>query len=176
MGLFSKIKKKIGRVVDPLGIGPEALLGRVLGPKGGGGDAGAFAAALAAMQQQQAQAQMNPFAQALQMTPQSFFQNPQAAQALQALLAQQGNASVAPTAPQRPIMASPPSTNANPFLQALQGMGGGMVPATPGPAPTGTTMMGKVGGFGNGGGKMTIPGGTGAPLMRFSPRSAYFAK
>lgn len=106
---------------------------------------------------------VSPFAGLASQIPPEFFQNPQSIAALQQMLGGGGGVSPA-AAPMAP--AQPPQAINNPFANLFQGAIG-QATGTPGPAPSQATQMGRVGGFGNGGGKMTIPGGTGyAPMTR----------
>lgn len=104
----------------------------------------------------------NPFEGVMSQIPQEFFQNPQAQAALAQMLGGGGAPAPAPSAP--PVDMSTPQNFYNPFA----GLAGVYGAGTPGPDPSQATMMGRVGGFGNGGGKMSIPG---RPGMRIPGRS-----
>jgi len=81
------------------------------------------------------QGQGNPFQQMMSQIPQGFFSSPQAQQMLAQALGQG-------QPPQKPAYVAPWAMN----------KGG-----TPGPFPSAQTLMGQVGGLGNGGGKMAPP-------------------
>jgi hypothetical protein len=96
----------------------------------------------------------NPFANVMQSIPPAFFQNPQAMQALQQALGNPGMAPQAgPNVPTPSVNGTGSMGGNNPWAQVM-----GRVPGTPGPAPSPATLMGRVGGFGNGGGKMILDG------------------
>lgn len=174
MGFFSKIKNKLDKALVPKEVRNvvQGIGGKVLGIKPGGGGPSPFEQMyMDLLAQQQAQARANPFQQALSQIPQGFFQDPRGLAAIQGLMAQY--ASGAPNSPVQPTMGGPVGmpmvgpniapqrpVGGNPFLQAgvPAGFVGGGSASIPGPAPTQATQMGRVGGFGNGGGKMTIPG------------------
>jgi hypothetical protein len=94
----------------------------------------------------------NPFAGVASQIPAGFFQSSQAQAALMQMLGGQGGGAPAP-GPNVP----PPSINTpglaggNPWAQII-----GRAGMPPGPPPAQSTMMGRVGGFGNGGGKMIL--------------------
>lgn len=88
----------------------------------------------------------NPFGDLVNQMPPGLFQNPQA----QAMLTQMLGGGAAPIRyPMAPV-----GGGSNPFQTAL----------TPGPAPDPSTLLGQVGGFGNGGGSMAVPGFNPNPL------------
>jgi hypothetical protein len=104
---------------------------------------------------------VNPFANVMSQIPQEFFQNPQAIAALAQALG--GGGAPAPAPATKPTVVDTQALMNNPFMNVLMGINPGVTfantsPSTPGPAPSQATLQGKVGGLGNGGGKMTIPG------------------
>lgn len=191
MGFLSKLKKKVDKAIVPKEVRRvvDPLVSKVLSK----GPATGLLQSLGLVQKtsnpfQQVADQSetfqapNPFAQALQNIPQGFFQDPRGIQALQALMSQYQTTQQPPRAMPQMAPMSPPGGSGgvgfsgngpiNPFLAALPP--GAQTPQIPrGPEPTGATKMGAVGGFGNGGGKMTIPGK--APVSVSFPRQ-FFAK
>ncbi len=115
----------------------------------------------------------NPFAGVMSQIDPRMLQNPQAMALMQQILGGGGQFNRTPqdaafggyqAAPQQA-----PQGPANPFAGVPMGMSNPRQPisvpgrwdytsSTPGPEPTQQTQMGRVGGLGNGGGKMTIPG------------------
>lgn len=177
MAFLSKLKKKLDKFAppDPLRQKIDQTVGKFM-KKGGGGSGPAMAPQMNPNPFAQfgtfqpgigyVGGAQNPFAGILQNLPPGLLQSPQAMQVLTQALGGGGTPQAAPAPSPGPTMGTglPPQTGfSNPFQQLA-------LPQTPGPAPSGATQMGAVGGFGNGGGKMTIPG------ARFLPRTPMRAK
>lgn len=94
----------------------------------------------------------NPFANVMQNIPPAFFQNPQAMAALRQALGNPGAPQPSPNVPTPSVNGTGAMGGNNPWAQIIGRAG------MPGPAPSQETMMGRVGGFGNGGGKMILNG------------------